>query len=129
MKELKKTVTYRQKGFTLIELLIVIAILGVLAAVAVPQYNDYIRDAEIAELDNFAAKYKAEVTVCAQKLNKLAGCDHNTNGISDTVAVGNVKSVAVKDGVITITGADAIGNATRKLTPTYSANGISWVIE
>ena len=70
-----------EKGFTLIELMIVIAIIGILAAVAVPQYGQYTKRAKFADIVAQASNYKIPVTECIQDLNDTAGCSNNSTFI------------------------------------------------
>lgn len=70
-----------QKGFTLIELMVVVAIIGILAAVAIPAYQDYTKSASIANAVQEAAIYKTTVALCYQKTGDFGDCD-NSGGIA-----------------------------------------------
>ena len=94
-----------QKGFTLIELMIVVAIIGILAAIAIPAYQDYTIRAQVSEGMNLAAAAKA--AVAETFLNRgAAPADRTAAGM--TANAGDtegkyVESVEVEDGRITVT--------------------------
>ncbi|HGH6091933.1 TPA: pilin [Neisseria meningitidis] len=93
-----------QKGFTLIELMIVIAIVGILAAVALPAYQDYTARAQVSEAILLAEGQKSAVT--EYYLNHGIWPDGNSNaGVasSSTIKGKYVKEVTVANGVITAT--------------------------
>jgi type IV pilus assembly protein PilA len=119
--------TKLQKGFTLIELMIVVAIIGILAAIAIPAYQDYTIRAQVSEGLNLAAAAKA--AVAETYLNRgTAPVDRTAAGMSPNATDTNgkyVTQVEVEDGVITISYGneanarigDAAGNLTLELVP------------
>ena len=111
-----------QKGFTLIELMIVVAIIGILAAVALPAYQDYTIRAKVSELVLAASGFKTSVSEKAQSDATLASAGA---GLTVTPS-GKVTAGTVSDtGTITIAGSStSVGTAvTVLLTPSYLADG------
>jgi type IV pilus assembly protein PilA len=126
--------TKLQKGFTLIELMIVVAIIGILAAIAIPAYQDYTIRAQVSEGLNLSAAAKAAIaetflnTGAAPATRTAAGMSPNA---TDTVGK-YVSSVNVANGIITVTygGLDvnaAITGATLGITALLSMdNSVLW---
>ena len=114
-----------QKGFTLIELMIVVAIIGILAAVALPAYQDYTIRAKVSELILAASGFKTGISEKAQTDNTLASAG---SGLTVT-AVGKVTGGSVSDsGLIQIAGSNtSVGTVvTIVLTPTFVSGQITW---
>ena len=70
-----------QQGFTLIELMIVVAIIGILAAIAIPSYQNYTRKAHYSEVVQGASAVKLAVETCFQEQGTLANCAAGSNGV------------------------------------------------
>jgi len=136
-----------QKGFTLIELMIVVAIIGILAAVAIPAYSDYTKKAKATELVQGTAALKTAVELCIadQGISPgagVSGCAGGSNGVpADLNSTGAavalpgtqyIKQKTVSDaGLITVLATTALKDASNSpidytLSPAVGSAGVAW---
>ena len=133
MSKLASKPVKHQKGFTLLELLMVIAVIGLLASIAVPRFQNYNQRARFTEVINAVGPYKTAVEMCATNLGTVSGCDAASNNIPAAAGEqGRVSSVNVVNGVITATGTAEFNQGDDKttyvLTPTFNNNGLTWAV-
>jgi len=130
----------KQQGFTLIELMIVVAIIGILAAIAIPQYQNFTNRAAFKDITSRVAPFKLGVELCVQDQG-LANIGNCANGfitplgtvpadITAPVVGSQLASLTTLAGVITATTtANAFGQVapiTYILTPAVTGNSVTW---
>ena len=115
------------KGFSLIELMVVVAIVGILTALAVPSYQKYIEKAKFSEVISSTEPYKLAVSLDLQEslpMTELNSGEHDIPIFSETTE--NLSNIEVNAGVITATATPALKENTYILTP--NSTGTQWII-
>lgn len=117
----------KNNGFSLIELMVVVMIVGILAAIALPSYQKYIEKAKFSEVISSTEPYKLAVSLDLQEsipITELNSGEHDIPMFSE--ATENLANITVNAGVITATATESLKENSYILTP--NSSGTQWVI-
>ncbi|MGI9278109.1 MAG: pilin [Endozoicomonas sp.] len=120
----------QQSGFTLIELMIVVAIIGILAAVALPAYQDYTNRAKFSEVVVATEGVKTQVDLCVAAGETFTTCTVNTTGSTNGQYVSTVGWVSTTGKLTVISSSDFSGQSYTYILIASVVNGAAnWTLD
>ena len=121
----------KQHGFTLIELMIVVAIIAILAAIAIPAYSDYVTRAKWSDNISATASVKTAISLCLQENagDKTVCDEEGADGLASLSITDPTNAAITITGTtaaIVVTGTAAVGSCVVTFTPTVNSTTTSW---
>ncbi len=118
----------KTQGFSLIELMIVVAIIGILATIAIPSYQNYTQRARFSEVIAATAPFKTAISLALQQGSPPSELSNNNHGIpAEPAATKNLASIKVDNGIITATATQTASGSTYILKP--NSDGSVWIVD
>lgn len=115
-----------QRGFTLIEVMVVVAIVAILSAIAVPGYQNYIRKAALIDVLRTVTTFKTGIELCSFDSPSFTGCNSGQGTIPADSPGRYIKMIKAENGVISATGDSSLSTLSLTATPTKNdTNGIT----
>lgn len=112
-----------QKGFSLIEIMVVIAIISILSAIAIPGYQGYMQKAAITDVLQTILPYKNNIEICSFNKGALASCSSGNENIPNNIKGKYIKNIEAKAGIITFSADKNLSGLSATLTPIVSTDG------
>lgn len=115
-----------QHGFTLIEVMVVVAIVAVLSAIAVPGYQNYIRKAALIDVLRTVTAFKTGIELCSFDSPSFTGCSSGQGTIPEDSPGRYLRTIKAENGVISAEGNSSLTSLTLTATPAgNNANGVT----